>query len=261
MRARVSLRAPEAALAQKPDAPERRPAPQAAAPSHAWSSVSLTGAPAVPTPDKSQLTTHAAAPAGASVVAASGRANGPGPDQPRHATAVPPAPPQPHRVLRFVSMALLLAALWGGLTGWRLDSWVFGAPAALLGASLGLLMPATPRWRLSIRGLAVFAVWFAWQSVRGAVDVAWRACTPSMPLQPGFRTHPLRLPAGGLPRMLFANTITLLPGTLSAEINGDELVVHMLDTSADLAGDLAELESRIRAVFDLEPFPTTPEQP
>jgi multicomponent Na+:H+ antiporter subunit E len=160
----------------------------------------------------------------------------------------------PGRRRRFAVTLILLALLWGGLTGWRLDALVFGLPAVLAGAMVTLILPAAPLWRLSLRGAAAFVLWFAVQSFRGAVDVAWRAFAPGLPLRPGFRSHPLTLPQGA-PRILFLNSITLLPGTLSADIKGDEVLIHMLDTRADLAADLAQLEIRIRALFALSPSP------
>ena len=95
-----------------------------------------------------------------------------------------------------------------------------------------------------------FVGWFALQSVRGAVDVARRALAWRLPLSPGCRAYRTALPEGA-PRLLFANAITLLPGTLTAGIEGDRLVIHMLDTGADLDGELAALERRVAALFAL----------
>ncbi len=161
-------------------------------------------------------------------------------------TPVPPAERQRRLALRVG----VLTVLWLLLTDFRLDALAFGVPAILLGAALAFLLPATPGWRISPRGALAFALWFALQSVRGAVDVAARAMAPRMPLRPGFRNHPLTLPAGA-PRVLFLNTITLLPGTLSVEVAGDEVIVHMLDTRADLTADLGALQARVAALFAL----------
>ena len=173
--------------------------------------------------------------------------------------AQPPAPVVSHAasprtgaalMRRFVVKLLVLAVIWGMLSDWRLDAWVFGAPAVLLGAALVFVLPHRLGWRVSPTGAATFVAWFAVQSVRGAVDVSIRAFSPQMPLRPGFRRYPLTLP-GGAPRVMFVNCITLLPGTLSAEIEGDALVVHMLDTRADLEADLGALQARIAALFAL----------
>ncbi|MGY6548743.1 MAG: Na+/H+ antiporter subunit E [Roseinatronobacter sp.] len=168
------------------------------------------------------------------------------------ALALRPKPQPPMaRWRQFGVMLVALAVLWGVLTEFRVDALVFGVPAVLVGAGLLLVMPGTPAWRLSPRGAIAFALWFAVQSVRGAVDVAWRAFSPDMRLRPGFRSYQPVLPEGA-PRIVFLNTITLLPGTLSAEIEGAEVIVHMLDTRADLQAELAALEARVAALFAVE---------
>ena len=155
------------------------------------------------------------------------------------------------QVLRQVILSILvLSVMWGALTGWRAEALIFGLPAIMLGAMVSFLMPPTSGFRLSLRGAMSFALWFAVQSVRGAVDVALRAFSPDMGLRPCFRSYPLSLPMGA-PRITFVNIITLLPGTLSAEINNDVVIVHMLDARIELEPALIGLETRIRALFAL----------
>ncbi|MCC6002378.1 MAG: Na+/H+ antiporter subunit E [Pararhodobacter sp.] len=140
------------------------------------------------------------------------------------------------------------------MTGWQLEAVIFGAPAVFLAAALPWMLPASPGWRLSLRGMLIFGVWFTVQSVRGAVDVTLRALSPDMGLRPAFCAYPLALPAGA-PQITFINTITLLPGTLSAEVVDDTVIVHMLDARIDPAPGLADLEYRIRLLFALSPNP------
>lgn len=151
---------------------------------------------------------------------------------------------------RFVLRLVVLGLFWALLTEFRLDGLAFGLPAVIAAAALVFVFPAAPGWTLSPRGSAVFALWFAVQSVLGAVDVARRAFSPSLPLRPGFRAFRPSLPKGA-PQIVFLNAITLLPGTLSAEIAGDRVIVHMLDTRADLDSDLKVLEARVAALFAL----------
>lgn len=167
---------------------------------------------------------------------------------------------KPHRlqtVRRSVMSILVLSAMWGALTGWQVEALIFGVPAVLLAAAVPFLLPPSPGLRLSLRGMLIFALWFSAQSVRGAVDVAARALSPDMGLRPCFRSYPLSLPLGA-PRIAFINTITLLPGTLSAEVVDDVLFVHMLDARIDLEAELADLETRIRALFALPQIPEIP---
>jgi len=100
--------------------------------------------------------------------------------------------------------------------------------------------------------LAAFAPFFVWESLRGGVDVALRVVGPSLRVRPGFVAHRLRLPEGPA-RVSFANCVSLLPGSLAADLEGDELIVHLLDVGTD-AG-LARLEAAVARVYGvaLEP--------
>ena len=48
-----------------------------------------------------------------------------------------------------------------------------------------------------------------------------------------------------------ANTVSLLPGTLSAELNDDYLRVHVLDHTGTFALELRVIEEHVANVFDL----------
>jgi multicomponent Na+:H+ antiporter subunit E len=48
-----------------------------------------------------------------------------------------------------------------------------------------------------------------------------------------------------------ANVISMLPGTLSADLDEDGVVVHALDTRQDLHAMVRDLEPRIAAVFSV----------
>ncbi|MEJ2602981.1 MAG: Na+/H+ antiporter subunit E, partial [Gammaproteobacteria bacterium] len=98
--------------------------------------------------------------------------------------------------------------------------------------------------------LLLFLPWFIHQSLAGAVDVAIRALRPAMPLAPGVIHYDLRLPAGAS-RVAVANVISMLPGTLSADLDGEHLVVHALDSDQDLEAMVRDLEPRIAGVFGL----------
>jgi multicomponent Na+:H+ antiporter subunit E len=69
-----------------------------------------------------------------------------------------------------------------------------------------------------------------------------------MPLQPGFVHYRWNLPEGPA-RVLFANAVSLAPGTLSARVEEEGLAVHMLDLSQPTRARLAALETRVAAVF------------
>jgi multicomponent Na+:H+ antiporter subunit E len=161
-----------------------------------------------------------------------------------------PAGPHPaeSRWLRGVRRATLFSLLWLLLSGGGVGSWIIGVPA--IAASTALSLRLWPGPFISLRGLLLFLPWFARQSVAGAVDVAIRALRPDMPLYPGVIRQDLRLPAGAA-RVALANVISMLPGTLSADLEEDTVVVHALDTRQDLYAMVRDLEPRIAAVFDV----------
>ena len=156
---------------------------------------------------------------------------------------------------RVVVAAAMLAAMWWILNPDDPLSWVIGGPVVVMATAAALLLPASGTQHISVSGLVRFATYFIIQTVLGAVDVAFRALDPRGNVRPAFMTWETDLPEGA-PRWLFAMTITLLPGTLTAEMKGPSLTLHLLDQ--DLAPDLSRLEIRIRDLFALTTLETTP---
>ena len=93
------------------------------------------------------------------------------------------------------------------------------------------------------------------RSLCGSIDVARRALHPKMPLEPAFIDYNLSLP-NGAPRLFMASVVSLLPGTLSAELLEGYLKVHVLDVKADVVGELQSLESKVGAAFAPKPPPS-----
>ncbi len=150
-----------------------------------------------------------------------------------------------------VQLTIILAVLWLALNG--LDGWLVGTAACLIGGGLGAwLVPARPYpWRP--HRLATFFGYFLRESLVGGLDVAWRALHPALPIEPHWVEHRLRLPSGQ-PRTLMISVVSLLPGTLSAELTGDNtLVIHSIAPRPD--STIKGLEQRIVWLFSLEDAP------
>ncbi len=142
--------------------------------------------------------------------------------------------------------AVLYALLWGVLAGFEPASWILGVPAVLATTWLSLaLLPPVAFRPLPVPG---FIGYFIWHSVQGAIDVARRALAPQIRLAPALVAYQTSLPAG-LPRVLFLNSISLTPGTLSVEIDDDTIRVHVLDKNGGHKAALAGLEWRLARVF------------
>jgi multicomponent Na+:H+ antiporter subunit E len=153
-----------------------------------------------------------------------------------------------------------LAGLWALLTRGDAWSWLLGVPVVIAATfASGALSPAVG-WRWRWLGGLRFAAFFLKQSVIGGADVAWRALHPRLPLQPGFVTLRLRLPST-IARVWLANTITLLPGTLSAQLENELMIVHTVDTGAPVTRDVREAEMRIADLLGLKLAPEPGERP
>ena len=172
---------------------------------------------------------------------------------------------KPHSALRvagrfgwlaWLRRIVLFAVVWWVLTGGVAYSWLIGAPVVLVCSWLSLVMwTDTP---FSPLGLARFLPWFAYQSLVGATDVALRALKPGLPLRPGLVKHRLRLPSGAS-RVTLANVVSMLPGTLSADLVGEEVVIHTIDVGKDMHAMVLDLEPRIAGLFGLSLEPPEPE--
>lgn len=148
---------------------------------------------------------------------------------------------------RFPLPRLLAFALtWWLITEGTAASWMIGAPAVVLATLISARL--LPPQRLTASGLLRFSGFFFLHSLLGAVDVARRAFQPSRPLDPAVIDYPLQL-APGLARVWLVNAVSLLPGTLSADLDDDCLRVHVLDAGQDTREELAVLERHIAALF------------
>ncbi len=151
-----------------------------------------------------------------------------------------------------ISRLLLFLVIWWALADGAASLWVIGVPAVLCALIASLVLLPSVRfvwWRL-----VAFIPFFLWQSLKGGVEVAWLAFQPRMFLSPKLIEYPLQLPAG-LAQVAMINITSLLPGTLSAAIDGNVLTVHILDSRGDYLAGLQGLEQHLGRIF---PSPTDP---
>jgi len=146
---------------------------------------------------------------------------------------------------------ILLAAgggLWLLLTGGDMASWLIGAPVVAAAAWSTAAAPVPQGGAFSLVAALRFVPFFLWESLRGGVDVAARVLARQPRVRPGFDTYRIRLQHEA-PRLLFANSVSLLPGTLAAELSGDSLRVHTLDTRGNFLDELERLERLVGRIY------------
>jgi multicomponent Na+:H+ antiporter subunit E len=163
------------------------------------------------------------------------------------------------RSLRAAILFVMLFGFWILLSGkYEALFLVMGLVSALIVTWLSIplledvLGTAGETPRIDLLQLLGYLLWLVSRIPPAGFDVALSVLIPSRQPKPGvvrFRTG-LYSPAA---RTLLANSITLVPGTMTLEVNGGDFVVHALNPKAaeDLA--TAEMQQRIARVFRLEP--------
>lgn len=145
-----------------------------------------------------------------------------------------------------LSRAALFSAIWWILAGASPSSWWAGVPAIVLALVLSFVF--FPEKQVVWRNIPRFIPNFLLRSLQGGVDVASRAFHPAMPIAPALVEYPLRL-SPGLPQVFMANTVSLLPGTLSATIEGNVLTIHVLNSRGDIQAELRKVEDEVARLF------------
>ena len=155
-------------------------------------------------------------------------------------------------VLRVIRNAGLLFILWIFLSG-RSDPWLVGL--GLLG-SIGIAWlhvgePGRETLAIPVLRFMVYLPWLFYRVLISNLHTAFVILHPKMPIDPVMIRYQTRLrnPAAVT---LLANSITLTPGTVTADSKPGELLVHTLDSESSLDLTSGQLEKRITWIFDKE---------
>ncbi len=142
----------------------------------------------------------------------------------------------------------LFASLWFLITGGDSTAWVVGVPAVILAALISsALNPVGPTlWRAD--AIVPFIWLFFKQALVGGLDVARRAVSANLPINPGLVYYTCKLPVGPA-RVLFINVTGLLPGTLCADDKCGVMTVHALNQDSRIHEELSALETAIAALY------------
>lgn len=106
--------------------------------------------------------------------------------------------------------------------------------------------PALPlrRWPAFIAYLGRLAAYV----VAAATHVGRIVFDPQLPVEPRMIRYRVAL-SQPLARMVFAQSVTLMPGTVTVEMRGDTFLIHCLDDHSARRILSGELERRIARVF------------
>ncbi len=169
---------------------------------------------------------------------------------------------------KFFGSAAVLFALWLALSGHVSGLFAgLGAISALLAGWAGIRMRRAARLDGAFRPGTALLSYFFWlirEITRANIDVARIILSPSLPVSPGMIEVTARQTTD-LGRTLFANSITLTPGTVTVETGpakmgpvetgpesaarqGKVFLVHALTRDAGCRRGLEEMGHRICAL-------------
>jgi multicomponent Na+:H+ antiporter subunit E len=140
-------------------------------------------------------------------------------------------------VSRYLATAGALFFLWLLLTSTsNVQEVVAGAVLALLVAALGYkgftrrgLGIFSPR---RLMRLLIYLPVFFWEMMKANFDVAYRVVHPRMPIRPGIVAIKTELKSD-IGKLFLANSITLTPGTLTMDVQGEYLFIHWINVKDD----------------------------
>lgn len=94
-------------------------------------------------------------------------------------------------------------------------------------------------------GLIAYGFWLGRCVIRSNIDMARRIWDPALPIQPAWTRLDVHV-STPLQKTLYANSITLTPGTLTTDVCDGHFMIHSLSKgcAAELRG--GEMERRIR---------------
>ena len=134
-----------------------------------------------------------------------------------------------------LTLLCALFGVWLALSGHYTPFLIgLGALCCVLVVALCLRMGIVDRESVFIhlvRGFLTYAPWLLRAVVRANLDVARRILHPRLPIQPTV----IQLPAPQgteLRRVIYANSITLTPGTITLRLADGGLLVHCLTRAA-----------------------------
>lgn len=157
-----------------------------------------------------------------------------------------------HEKLHFFYSAslrsFLFLIIWMVLTNGDVSSLWIGLPATVLAVVTSIKLIPPLKWNFN--AFLKFIPFFFKYSLMGGFDVMWRVFHPTLPINPDLVRYRLSIPEG-FAQDIMLDAISLLPGTLSVEVEDNELIIHALNVENDIQREVSFIESHLSEIFYL----------
>lgn len=147
----------------------------------------------------------------------------------------------------------LFGVLWWSLVESTFSSWLIGIIVVPFATWLSITLYRNDYYKaentahFSFVGLLKFLPFFVWQSLRGGCQTALLALSSRI-AQADFIEFETYL-GTRREKILFMHIISLMPGSVSANINGQVIRIHILDINKYSEDGLRECEQRLSRIF------------
>ncbi|MBN2491270.1 MAG: Na+/H+ antiporter subunit E [Planctomycetes bacterium] len=98
-----------------------------------------------------------------------------------------------------------------------------------------------------LTGAITYWPWLFGQIVLANIDVFWRVWHPRLPIDPRLVRVPYRTTTD-LHTTLYANSITLTPGTITLAVEEGEFLVHALSAASEKGLVSGQMHDRVRSL-------------
>lgn len=165
----------------------------------------------------------------------------------------PTAEPRDHHgrpsVAKTLALGLTLTVLWFLLSG-QFDPILLGwaAIAVVTAVFVARRMDVVDNEGFPVQlgfGIVGYVAWLGKEIVKSNLDVTRIILDPTLPISPQLRTFRVA-PRTDLGKVIYANSITLTPGTITVGIVGDEFEVHALTRAAWDGTEEGEMGRRVQ---------------
>jgi len=153
-------------------------------------------------------------------------------------------------VKKTISTFIMVWVPWILLTGFELNEMALGAVVALI---LSVVISKQLDYEFNVYSIPkafkfifIYIPIFIIELIKANIDVAYRVINPKLPINPGFVKIPTEIKSE-YGRLILANSITLTPGTLSMDVDEENVYIHWIDVKGTTS---EEYQQNVSASFE-----------
>ncbi len=150
-----------------------------------------------------------------------------------------------------IGLIVVLAAIWLLLSGhFEILMLFFGVISIAISVFIAMRMDVVDHEGVPLQvtwAMLRYLPWLAWEVVKANIDVARRIIDPNLPISPKF-FETKASQSSDLGQIIYANSITLTPGTVSVDLDPGVIMVHALSIEGAEGIEAGEMDRRVTQI-------------